>query len=64
MPRQRKKHWPLPEDAATDAEDRRDHVVHTLGESHAFEPQTKPFSVERPPGKRKSPRFFASAYCV
>jgi hypothetical protein len=31
MPRQWKKHWPLPGDVSADAEDRRDHIVHTLG---------------------------------
>lgn len=31
MPRQWKKHWPLPDDAPTDSEERRNHLIHTLG---------------------------------
>lgn len=31
MPRQWKKHWPLPDDAPADSEERRDHLIHTLG---------------------------------
>lgn len=31
MPRQWRKHWPLADGASTDAEERRDHVIHTLG---------------------------------
>jgi len=52
MPRQCKKHWPLPEDAAADAEDRRDHVVHTLGNLTLLTRKLNP-SVSNGPWEKK-----------
>lgn len=52
MPRQWKKHWPLSEDAAAEAGDRRDHIVHTLGNLTLLTRKLNP-SVSNGPWQKK-----------
>ena len=52
MPRQWKKHWPLAEDTSAEAEERRDHIVHTLGNLTLLTRKLNP-SVSNGPWEKK-----------
>jgi hypothetical protein len=52
MPRQWKKHWPLSVDTSAEAEDHRDHIVHTLGNLTLLTRKLNP-SVSNGPWEKK-----------